>query len=135
MTQNSILGWSYLYSYSKSKCLESYYMNIAKQGLLMNSFFTSQSNYYPLIWMFHSRGLNNKIDRQHERCLRIAYSDNRSSFEHLLDKDKSVSIHVKNLQTLSLEMLKVEKNLSAPIVRFLKNEIMFTTFKTHLNSF
>ena len=64
--------------------------------------------------MFHSRGLNNKIDRQHERCLRIAYSDNRSSFEHLLDKDK---IHVKNLQTLSLEMLKVEKNLSAPIVK------------------
>ena len=91
----------------------------------MNSFFTSQSYYYPLIWMFHSRGLNNKIDRLHERCLRIVYRDNRSSFEDLLDKDKSVPIHVKNLQTLSLEMLKAEKNLSAPIEIFEKRNYVY----------
>ena len=48
--------------------------------------------------------------------LRIAYSDNRSSFKDLLDRDKSVSIHVKNLQTLALEMFKVAENLFAAIV-------------------
>ena len=64
--------------------------------------------------MFHSRGLNNKINLLHERCLRIVYSDNRSSFEDLLYKGKSVSIHVKNLGTLVLEMFKVMKDLSAP---------------------
>ena len=70
----------------------------------MNSFFRSQLNYCPLSWMFHSRGLNNKINHLQETCLRIVYSDSRSSFENLLNKDKIVSIHVKNLQTLALEI-------------------------------
>ena len=56
------------------------------------------------------------VNRLHGRCLRIVFSDNRSSTEDLLDKDKSVSVHFKNLQTLALEMFKVAKNLSAPIV-------------------
>ena len=38
------------------------------------------------------------------------------SFIDLLNKDKSVSIHVKNVQALALEMFKVSKNLSAQIV-------------------
>lgn len=56
------------------------------------------------------------VNRLHGRCLRIVFSDNRSSIEDLLDKDKSVSVHFKNLETLALEMFKVAKNLSAPIV-------------------
>ena len=66
------------------------YMNIAKRKLLMNSFFISQFNYCPLIWMCHSRTINNKINSLHERCLRIIYNDYRSSFEYLLDRDKGV---------------------------------------------
>ena len=51
------------------------YMSIPKRKLLMNSFFTSQFNYCPLTWMCHSRTMNNKINRLHERCLRIVYSE------------------------------------------------------------
>ena len=68
----------------------------------MESFIISQFNYCPLIWMIHSRGLNNKINRIHERALRIVYDDNRSSFEDLLNKDKSVTIHQRNLQQLAI---------------------------------
>ena len=39
--------------------------------LLLNQ----QFNCCPLIWMFHSRNLNNKISRLLERPLRIAYAD------------------------------------------------------------
>ena len=52
-----------------------HYMSIPKRKLLMNSFFTSQFNYCPLTWMCHSRTMNNKINRLHERCLRIVHSD------------------------------------------------------------
>ena len=38
------------------------HMNIPKRKLLMNSFFTSQFNYCSLIWMCHSRRMNNKIN-------------------------------------------------------------------------
>ncbi len=50
--------------------------------------------------MFHSRNLNNKINKIHERALRIAYKDYESNFETLLEKDRTVTIHTKNLQTL-----------------------------------
>ena len=46
-------------------------MNISKRRIFMNSFFNSQFNYCPLVWMFHSRSINNKINRLHERILRI----------------------------------------------------------------
>ena len=50
-------------------------MNISKRSILMNSFFNSQFNYCPLVWMFHSRSINNKINRLHERVLRIVHND------------------------------------------------------------
>ena len=41
----------------------------------MNVFFNSQFMYYPLAWMCHSRAKNSRVNRLHERCLRIIYSD------------------------------------------------------------
>ena len=78
----------------------------------MNVFFNSQFTYCPLIWMFHSRLINNKINRLHERCLRIEYSDNQSTFEELLEKDNTVSVHQRNLQFLATELYKVLNVLS-----------------------
>ena len=49
------------------------HMPFQKRKLLMNAFFTSQFSYCSLTWMFHSRKLNNKINRLHERCLRVVY--------------------------------------------------------------
>ena len=63
----------------------------------MKAFVESQFGYCPLIWMFHSRGLNNKINRIHERALRITYKDKSSTFQELLEKDNSVSIHHRNI--------------------------------------
>ena len=67
------------------------YMDSTKLRILMRAFVISQFQYCPLVWMFHSRHLNNKINRIHERALRIAYKDYESSFNTLLEKDNSVS--------------------------------------------
>ena len=66
--------------------------------------------------MCHSRKMNKKINRLHERCLRIVHSDKTSSFERSLEKDESVNIDTRNLQTLATEMFKVYKNLSPAII-------------------
>ena len=71
-----------------------------------------QFNYCPLIWMCHNRTNDRKINRLHERCLRIIYNDKQSSFIELLEKDNSVSIHQRNLQVLAIEMFKVSNGLS-----------------------
>ena len=83
----------------------------------MNSFFWSQFSYCPLVWMFHSRTLNNKINRIHERCLRIVYYDKKSTYKNLLERDRSVLVHVRNLQILAIEMFKVHSGLSPPIFK------------------
>ena len=47
-------------------------------------------------------------------CLRIIYNDKRSSFNALLEKDGSISIHERNIKILATEMLKVSKSLAPP---------------------
>ena len=70
------------------------FRNLTKRRFLMNSFFTSQFSYCPLIWMCHSRTVNNKINKLHKRCLRIIYNDKKFSFKELLETDKSVPIRI-----------------------------------------
>ena len=61
-----------------------------------------------MVWIFHSRRLNNRINHIHERALRIIYQDYNSSFKELLRKDSSLTIHQRNLKLLVTEMFKVK---------------------------
>ena len=51
------------------------HMSLDKHKMLLRAFIESQFSYYPLIWIFHSRTLNKKINRLHEKALRIPYGD------------------------------------------------------------
>ena len=62
--------------------------------------------------MLHSRTLNNKINRIHERALSTIYFDYNSSFNELLDKDGSFTIHQRNVQNLAIEICKYLHGLS-----------------------
>ena len=42
------------------------FMSLEKRRLIMKAFVNSQSGYCPLIWMFHNRTLNNRINTIHE---------------------------------------------------------------------
>ena len=90
-------------------------LNQSQKRIIIKSFVESQFNYCPLVWMFHSRKINNKINRLHERALRMVYIDYNSSFEQLLAKDNSVSVHHRNIQKLAIEIYKVQNNLSNKI--------------------
>ena len=88
------------------------YMQTRKLIVLMKAFIETQFNYCPLVWMFHNRTMNNRINSIHERALKVAYGDYESSFEQLLMKDNSVSIHHRNLQRLATEIFKIKNNLA-----------------------
>ena len=92
------------------------YMCQDKLRILMKAFIESQFSYCPLVWMFHSRDLNNRINRLHERALRLVYKNKNLTFEDLLKKDKSLSIHHRNLQKLATELYKVKNNLSPTLM-------------------
>ena len=93
------------------------FMNTEQRGKVMKAFISSQFGYCPLVWMFHSRTLNNRINKIHERALRIVYQDDYSSFDQLLTKDNSFTIHERNIQTLAIELYKIINGLSPEIMK------------------
>ena len=113
------------------------YMNFSQRKIIINSFILSQFGYCPLVWMFHSRELNNRINKIHERSLRIVYQDHKSSFEDMLKKDNAFTIHHRTIQTLSIELYKVAYGISPGIMRLVfptKPDIRYpweNIFKTH----
>ena len=94
------------------------FMSFKQKRILMKTFVESQFGYCPFIWMFHSRKVNSKINYLQERPLRIVYNDYIISFEDLLKKDNSFKIHHENIQSLVIELFKVEKGI-AKIYRLL----------------
>ena len=52
----------------------------------------------------------------HKRILSLVYNDFSSSFSELLEKDKSVTIHHGNVQTLADEIFKVKQNVAPEIL-------------------
>ena len=65
--------------------------------------------------MLHSRENSKQIKYLHERCLRLIYSNKKSSYENMLENDNSVSLHHKNIQALAIEMFKVKHKLCPDI--------------------
>ena len=59
--------------------------------------------------MFHFRLLNNEINNVHEKALSIVYSDYKSTFQELLDKDVSFSAHHRITQTLAIQSISIFK--------------------------
>ena len=88
------------------------YMDHNKIKISMRAFITSQFQYCPLVWMFHNRQVNKKINKIQERALRITYKDTESTFSDLLQKDCAVTIHRKNLQILMTEMYETRNDLN-----------------------
>ena len=84
-------------------------MEKSKLELAMTSFVMSHFSYCPLVWMFHNRKSYNKINKIHERALRIIHNDRTSNLEGLLIKRNSVSVHQRNLQ---LHLIEICENIN-----------------------
>ena len=87
--------------------------------------------------MCHSRELNHKINKLHERSLRLVYKKSNLTFQQLLEKDKSFTIHERNLQKLAVEMYKVIHKLCPKPIQDLfifktrgSNELVLPKVKT-----
>ena len=70
---------------------------------------------------------NNMIKKVHKRGLRIILGDDLSNFESLLQNNKDICNHHKNIQSLIIEMFKI-KNKLAP-------SIMNSTFERRKESY
>ena len=93
-------------------------MDTKKLRVLMKAFITSQFSYCSLAWMFHSRTLKNRINKVHERALRLVYKNETFLyFDDLLKRYRSVNIHQKNLQILATEIYNTKNDLGPKIMK------------------
>ena len=92
-------------------------INFEQRILITNSFVIYfYFSYCPVVWMFHSRKLHARINRLHGRASRVVYRDFDSSFEKLLRKDKSTTLHQRNLQKLMTEVFKVKTGVAPELL-------------------
>ena len=84
---------------------------VNKRKTLFKDFVESQFKYCQIVWMFQSRRTNSKINRLHERALRIVYDDHISFFDQLLVRNKSFCIHHQNIQRLFSEIYKAIRDI------------------------
>ena len=71
----------------------------------------------PLIWTYCSQTANNLINKINKRSLRVIYEMEEASFEDLLIKDSSWTIHENNIHTLLIEIYKSLNHVSPPIMQ------------------
>ena len=60
--------------------------------------------------MFFNQYMNNKINKLHERALRIVYND--YTFEQLLIKGTSFSVHHQDIHRLMIGIYKIFNNIT-----------------------
>ena len=92
------------------------YLSREQAMKLCSTVIISSFNYCPLVWMFCGKEANHKINRTHKRALRILHNDYDSSLNTLLKKSDTVTIHIKNLQKLMLEIYKSMNHLNPSYV-------------------
>ena len=62
------------------------FLSYQQKKIMSNSFISGQFNYCPLIWMFSSIRTYRKINKLHERPLRLCHNDYTSSYDKILSK-------------------------------------------------
>ena len=72
--------------------------------------------------------MQKRIDKLHERALRVVYKDENLTFEQLLEKDEGFTIHERNLQKVALLMYKVKHGLCPSPV-----QAIFTPLENNVN--
>ena len=88
---------------------------------LINSFINSQFTYCPLIWMFSSKGCYKRINKIHERSLRLILNDYESSFDSLLSTLNEKTIHQRCINVLLTEVYKYLNGYSPDLM----NEVFY----------
>ena len=83
---------------------------------LLNSFIKSEFSYWFLIWMFTSEGLNKKINRIHEKSLRLVLNDHQSTLDEMLDTLNEKTIHQQCIERLLTEVYKFLNSYSLDIM-------------------
>ena len=85
------------------------FLSFEAKKVLVNSYFYSNFNYCPLVWMVSSAKSLNKIESLQKRALRYLYSDYESPYDTLLAKSGKVTMRPSRLRSLCVQKYKLNR--------------------------
>ena len=88
------------------------FLNFEEKKTLINSYFYSNFNYCPLVWMFISAKSLNKVESLQKWALLFLYEDYVSSYEELLQNTGKDTTKVNRLRSLCIEIYKLINNIN-----------------------
>ena len=96
--------------------------------VVVKSFILAHFNYCPLVWYFTSAKQVNKIEKVQERALKFISNDYFSDYESLLKKLKFLSMQIRRIRSLCVEIFKGLNDLNAPYMKelFMRNESTYS---------
>ena len=107
--------------------------------LIINAYIKSLFNYCPLVWMFYYRRIMHKMNKIHERSLRLLLKNYKDDFQDLLRSSGDISIHQRCINSLLTEVYKYIHGLSPEIMNEvfstranIYNTQQFNVFETHI---
>ena len=87
-------------------------MGKSEKVAIVNGFIYANFNYCPLVWHFSTCESIRKIEKVQKRCLRIVLDDYDSDYNVLLRKSGKVTMEIKRLRVLAIEIFKAVSNLN-----------------------
>lgn len=94
------------------------YIGPRELEVMLNSFIYSNFNYCPLVWHFSSNKSLEKIEKIHQRCLRLVLNDYDSDYKTLLEKSSKDTMKLRRIKALAIEIYKTINDLNPS---FMKN--------------
>ena len=89
-----------------------FYIPLDTRRILANSFIISNFNYCPLVWYFSMAKQLQKIEKIQERVLRFLHDDYESDYLTLLKASGLVSMEIRRMRYLRIEIYKTLNNLN-----------------------
>ena len=88
------------------------YMGKPEKVAIVNSFIYANFNYCPLVWHFSTCESIRKIEKIQKCCLGIVLDDYGSNSDVLLRKSGKVTMEIKRLRVLAIEIFKTVNNIN-----------------------
>ena len=103
------------------------FLNVSTRLIIFKSCIRLNFNFCPLIWHFCSKSNTEKLEKLQFRALRIVFNDYESSYDTLLKKVNSTTIHLNRLRLIASETFKCIHNLFPEYLQSLV-KVKFSTY-------
>ena len=93
------------------------FLNENTRLTVFKSFIRSHFNFCPIIWHFCSQTNTEKLEKLQYRAPRIVYNDFQSSYEDLLHRVNTTTLHLGRMQSIAIETFKCLNRIAPEYIR------------------